>query len=124
MPVPLPLGVGELHDERVRPHALHRLAARVLVLRAQLSRAATLVVASCATRSAFRVGRVRAAAVRAAAAPLLGQLADGVDAPEVLAAIGLDDHRRVKRRRLLALPEEELLPIALEGDFDEVSHPI
>src|SRR5262249_14346846 len=37
-------------------------------------------------------------------------------------AVGLDDHARLRAQRLLPLPEEELLAVALEGDLDEVRH--
>jgi hypothetical protein len=60
--------------------------------------------------------------VGTAAAPSLGQLADRVDPPEVLATIRLDNDRCVKAGRLLILPQEELAAMAFECDFDEMRH--
>jgi hypothetical protein len=57
-------------------------------------------------------------------APSLSQLADRVDASEILAAVGLDDDRRVQPRRLVTVPDEELAPVAFEGDFYEVGHSV
>src|SRR5687767_15847754 len=50
------------------------------------------------------------------------ELAQGVDIPQVLAAIDIHDHRRVERRWIGIIPEKELLTVALEGDFDQVRH--
>ena len=60
-----------------------------------------------------------AVAVRRARVALLGELADGVHVAKILPAVGVDDHRRLERRRLVVLPQEEVLSVALEGDFDE-----
>src|SRR6185437_721563 len=66
------------------------------------------------------LGRGGAAAVRASAAARRRALAYGVHAPEVLAAIHLDDHGRFDARRLLAIPEEELLALALERNLHQM----
>jgi hypothetical protein len=39
--------------------------------------------------------------------------------PKVLAAVSFDDDVGLERRRILPLPEEELLTVALETDFYE-----
>ena len=52
---------------------------------------------------------------------LVGQLACGVDRPQVFPAVGLDDHARLRRRRRVVLPEEELFAVAFEGDLDQVA---
>jgi hypothetical protein len=118
--VPLPLGVGELHDEAVGAHALHRAAvARRRCRRPSRSRGA------CPRQS--RAGAplddlTRRGAVRDAGVPLGREGAGGVHAPEVLPAVGVDDDPGADRRQVVALPEEELLAVAGEGDFDEVGH--
>jgi hypothetical protein len=45
-----------------------------------------------------------------------------VHEPEVLATVGVDDHGRAQRRRLVGLPEKELLAVPLECDLDELGH--
>src|ERR1700704_1167235 len=45
-----------------------------------------------------------------------------MDVAEILSAIDIDDDRRVQRWRVGIIPEKNLLTVALEGDFDEVSH--
>ncbi len=41
-------------------------------------------------------------------------------APEVLPALDLDDHRRARPERLVALPAEELAAVAFERDLNEL----
>src|SRR5438094_4791685 len=60
--------------------------------------------------------------MRHAGIALVGALADGVHKAEVLAAVGVDDDAGLERRKLLGLPEEEILAVALEGDFDDGRH--
>ncbi len=43
-----------------------------------------------------------------------------MNAAQVLTAIGFDDDGRVQAWRFFGVPEEELLAIALERDFDQV----
>jgi hypothetical protein len=64
----------------------------------------------------------RRRAVRHARVALLGERAGGVHAAEVLAPVGVDDDPRLDRRQVLAVPQEELLPVSVEGDFDELGH--
>jgi hypothetical protein len=42
--------------------------------------------------------------------------------PEILAPVGVDDDGGADRRRVVSLPEEELLSVSLERDFDQVGH--
>src|SRR5215510_268761 len=42
-----------------------------------------------------------------------------MDIPQILTAIGVDDDRRFDRWRLVLFPEEEVLSIAFECDFDK-----
>ena len=51
--------------------------------------------------------------------PSLGELTHGMDKPQVLPPIGLDNDRRLYRQRLILGPVEEFLAIAFEGDFYE-----
>jgi hypothetical protein len=46
------------------------------------------------------------------------ELTDRVDVAEIFSPVGFDDHGGPGRWRRIALPEEELLTIALEADFD------
>jgi hypothetical protein len=62
--------------------------------------------------------------VGAPGAPSLGELTHRVDAPEILAAVGLDDDGRVQPRGLVTVPDEELAPVAFEGNFYEVGHSV
>src|SRR6185312_15227759 len=64
--------------------------------------------------------RISAARRSSSAVPVLGEVAHRVDAAEVLATIGFDDHGRVQARGLFRVPQEELLAIALERDFDQL----
>jgi hypothetical protein len=50
-------------------------------------------------------------------APFGRELTDGVHPSEILATVGLDDHRRTNRRRLSAVPREEFFSVAFERDF-------
>ena len=119
-PVPLPLGVGQLHHEMVRLHSLHRLATRVLVLGRQLAVEHVVGRSGESERGAWWRGR--SAAVRAAVAADFGQLASGVHATKILTTVSLDDHPRLEWGCRLACPGEELLPVAAERDFDEMRH--
>ncbi len=48
------------------------------------------------------------------------QVAHGVDDTEIFPPIGLNHDRCLDRRRILALPGVELLPVPFEGDLDQV----
>ncbi len=102
----------------MRLDLVHGAAPRVLVVLAELARAALVVRRRQAQHLLGR--RLGAEPVRAAGAAPLGELADGVHAPQVLATIGLDDHRALEPRRLVPLPDEEFPAIPLEGDLDEM----
>ena len=121
-PVPLPLGVRQLHDEVVRLHALHGASSRDLVLLPQLLVPLHVFVRREPARALLCT--VGPGCVRHTRHALLRELARRMDAPEILTAVCVDDHRRPHRRRLLAFPEEELLSIAFEGDFDQMIHVI
>lgn len=60
--------------------------------------------------------------MRATAATEIGQFAGGMHAPEVFAPIGIDNDRRLERRRHIAVPGEKLFAVAAECDFDEMCH--
>jgi hypothetical protein len=143
--VPLPLGVGDLHGERVQPHALGALPARRVVEGREVAGARLVGGGGGAQHAALRAGAVarerggdagavvrrggrvgeRAVgegAVGDAGVALERELAGRVHAAEVLAAVALDDHGRAAARRLGAVPAEEVAAVALEGDLDEVGH--
>ncbi len=90
--VPLPFGVGDLHRQAVRPDALHGFLSRFLVQPVELRCSAAIALAREPER--FPVRCRSAAPVRAAAVPLLCELAEGMYVPEILTAVGIDDDRR------------------------------
>ena len=51
---------------------------------------------------------------------MFGEFADRVHVAEILAAIGLDEDGLSHRDRRVAVPREECLAVAPEGDFDEL----
>jgi len=51
---------------------------------------------------------------------LLRQLTRGENVTQILSPICLDDYRGLDREILIGLPQEELLAVALEQDFDEL----
>ncbi len=61
-------------------------------------------------------------AVRHLGGALLGFRSYGVHVAEIFPAVRVHDHRRAARGRLIGLPEEKLLSIALERDLDEMGH--
>ena len=119
--IPLPFGVGDLHHQVIRLHALHCLATRVFVLCPHFGEAA-YVVARGETPCLLGGSRLAEAVGRASAAPF-GQVTERVDVTKIFAPIGVDDDGRLHRRRLVGLPEKELLTVTLERDFDEMRHP-
>src|SRR5205085_10792124 len=119
-PIPLPLGVRDLHDELICLDALHRLPARVLILAANFAEAPQVIVRCNPADFLRRCGF--AETVGGAGAAFGRQVAERVYVAKIFAAIGVDDHRRFERRRFVRLPEKEFLAIALERDFDEVRH--
>ena len=129
----------------MQPHALGALPARRVVEGREVAGARLVVAGGGAQHAALRAGAVarergghagavvrrggrvgeRAvgeSAVGDAGVALERELAGGVHAAEVLAAIALDDHGRAAARRLGAVPAEEVAAVALEGDLDEVGH--
>ena len=90
--IPLPLGVGQLHDEVVRLHALHR-ACGARPRRSARSSSARSTSSVVARRRAFFARAGGAVAVRRAGVALLRELADGMHVTEILPAVGVDDHR-------------------------------
>ena len=119
--IPLPFGVGDLHHQVIRLHALHCLATRVFVLCPHFGEAA-YVVAGGETPCLLGRSRLAETVGRASAAPF-GQVTERVDVAKIFASIGVDDDGRLHRRRLVGLPEKELLSVTLERDFDEMRHP-
>jgi hypothetical protein len=45
-----------------------------------------------------------------------------MDAAEVLATVGFDNDVGVRRGWLSSIPREKFLPVAPEGDFDQLRH--
>jgi hypothetical protein len=60
--------------------------------------------------------------VRDAGVAAGGEVAGRVHVPEVLAAVAPRRSRARGARRVVTLPEVELLAVALEGDLDQVRH--
>jgi hypothetical protein len=60
--------------------------------------------------------------VRHTSNALFRELAGGIHASKIFPAVRIDDDGGAHRRRRFAFPEEELFPIALEGDFYEMIH--
>ena len=89
------------------------LAARVLVLRAQLVR--PLDVVRCREPPRLLRRSRGAVAVRRARVALLGELADGVDEAKILPAVGVDDHRRLERRRLVRSQRKKSFRLPLKA---------
>jgi hypothetical protein len=118
--IPLPFGIGELHRQLVGGDSLHGASSRVVVLLAQIGGAPDVVAAGEAPR--FFGRPIVAVAVRRAGVSLLRQFAKRVHATEVLSPVGVDDHCRLERRRLVGLPEEEVLSISLERNLYEMRH--
>src|SRR6266480_1781716 len=110
--IPLPFGVGDLHHQVIRLHALHCLATRVFVLCPHFGEAA-YVVARRETPCLLGRSRLAETVGRASAAPF-GQITERVDVAKIFAPIGVDDDGRLHRRRLVGLPEKELLTVTLE----------
>jgi hypothetical protein len=119
-PVPLPLGVGQLHHQAVGLHPLDGAPSGDLVLLGQL-RCARLVLERRQPQRTPRRGAGRQP-VRDAGSALVRQLPRRVHAAEILPTVSLDDHRRPERREILGLPEEELFAVAPKGDFDQLRH--
>src|SRR5205085_10298869 len=69
----------------------------------------------------YFLGRPRVAiAVRRTGVALLREIAVRVHDTEILPAVGIDDHRRLERRRIVRVLEEEILTVAFECDFYEM----
>ena len=64
----------------------------------------------------------RPAAMGAAVAADLGQLAGRVHTTEILTTVSFHDHPRLEGGGRLACPGEEFLPVAAECDFDQMRH--
>ena len=75
-----------------------------------------------ASRFATRVGAAPNSPCGTRAERWLGELAGGMHRTEILAPVGVDDDGGADRRRFVGLPEEELLSVSLERDFDQVGH--
>ena len=56
--------------------------------------------------------------MRAASISYLRMLTEGVDITQILTTIGIHDDRGFERRRIGIIPEEELLPVSPECNFD------
>ena len=120
-PVPLPLGIGELHLQTECAHLRHGVAARAFVVANQGLRATDVVGLGNTHHPARRFAD--RSAVCNAGVTLLSQLSDGVNLSQIFAAIAFnDDVRRRSGRRNYILPLEELFAVALEGDLDQVRH--
>jgi hypothetical protein len=52
--------------------------------------------------------------MRASAVALLGKLAQGVDMPQILTAIGIHDNGGLERRWIGVIPKEKLLSVTAE----------
>ncbi len=115
--VPLPLGVGKFHDESVCLDSLHRAPTCDLVLTSQFGLALRVFARGRAHYPALREGGSQA--VGAALAPPTRGESCSVNAPEILATVCIDDHRRTERRRLAQFPDEELATVSLERDLDD-----
>ncbi len=123
--VPLPLGVADLHREVVGAHPLDDLAADVLLGAAQLLVGGDLLAGGATQDRGAIAGRrlARGAAAAAGTAFLEGRFADRADPAEVLAAVGVHDHRVAHPQQVLVpRPVEQPLPVPLEPDLHGLRH--
>ena len=122
--VPLPLGVADFHVELPCPDLLQHRPPGVFFAPAQVVRGAHVLLRGAPQDRLLRnFDFPHSAAAAAAGALLRGGFSHGRDPAEVESAIHRHDDRFLEAKRLRVVrPEEIVLPVALESNFDGGGH--